>query len=61
MPTRKRKFEMAFFDLVTTGRCPVIFARSPAAASMAFALPMASPMPMLRTIFSTLGICMTFP
>jgi len=61
MPMRSRKFEIAFFDFVTIGRCPVIFARSPAAASIALALPIASPMPMFRTIFSTFGICMTLP
>jgi len=38
----------------------VIVATSPAAASMALAFPIASPMPMFRMIFSTFGICITF-
>ena len=61
MPMRSRKFEIAFRDFVTIGFWPVIVARSPAAASIAFALPMASPIPMFRMIFSTLGTCMTLP
>jgi len=59
MPMRRRKFEMAFFDFVTIGRCPVIVARSFAAASIALLFPIDSPMPMFSTTFSTRGICMT--
>ena len=61
MPTRSRKFEIALRDFVTTGRWPVIMARSFAAASIVFALPIDSPIPMFRTIFSIRGTCMTLP
>jgi hypothetical protein len=45
---------------VTIGFWPVIVVRSPTAASSAFALAIASPRPMLTTIFWSRGICMTF-
>ena len=60
MPTRRRKFEMARRDFVTIGRWPVIVARSCAAASIAFAFPIASPIPIFRMTFSTRGTCMMF-
>ena len=60
MPMRRRKFEIACFDRVTTGRWPVMVATSFAAASIAFAFPIASPIPMFTTTLSTRGICITF-
>ena len=58
--TRSLKFEMAFLERRTYGRCPVIAIRSFVAPSMALAFSIASPSPMLIAIFSRRGICIGF-
>ena len=54
-PLRSLKLAIAFFALVITGRWPAIAAISATAESRIFAFWMASPSPMLRTIFSSRG------
>ena len=60
IPSRSLKAAMDFFAFVTTGFCPVIVASSFAAVSMIFALAIASPRPMLTTIFSSFGTLIGF-
>src|SRR5664279_2020076 len=55
MPARSLNVAMDFLARVTTARWPAIFVSSSAAVSTSFAFVMASPIPMLRTTFSTLG------
>ena len=50
---------MALRAFVTTGFCPVIFCMSATALSRIFLSAIASPTPMLRTIFSMRGTCIT--
>jgi hypothetical protein len=54
------KFAIAFFALVTTGFWPLIAAISETAESRIFAFWIASPRPMLSTIFSSRGTSNTF-
>ena len=60
IPVRSRNWAMERLARVTIGFWPVIVARSPTAASSAFALAIASPRPMLTTIFSSRGTCIGF-
>src|ERR1035437_6385464 len=53
IPARSWNVAMHFFARVTTARWPAIFVSSSAATSTSFAFVMASPIPMLRTTFST--------
>src|ERR1039457_5136711 len=55
IPARSLNVAMDFFARVTTARWPAIFVSSSAAASASFAFVMASPIPMLRTTFSSFG------
>ncbi len=57
IPVRSRNCAIERLARVTIGFWPVIVVRSPTAASSALALAIASPRPMLTTIFSTCGIC----
>ena len=58
LPVRTRNWAIERLALVTIGFWPVMSARSPRAASSAFALVRASPRPMLTTIFESRGTCM---
>src|SRR6202453_2892146 len=58
MPSRTLKAAMDFLALVVTGFWPVIAARSATRGSMILTFWVASPRPMLMTIFSSLGIAM---
>ena len=58
-PSRILNVATAFFDLRTAGFWPVIFARSPVAASMTFLSATASPTPMLTVILVMRGTCMS--
>ena len=58
-PWRSLKFEIAFFALRTDGFWPLICASSFAAMSMFLMSVVASPTPMLMTIFTSRGACMT--
>src|SRR5271169_2315229 len=60
IPARSLNVAMDFFARVTTARWPAIFVSSSAAASASFAFVMASPIPMLRTTFSSLGTAIRF-
>jgi len=51
---------MDFFARVITGRCPVICPSSAAATSSSLTFWLASPMPILTTIFETLGTAIGF-
>src|SRR6266704_329970 len=58
MPSRTLKAAMDFLALVVTGFWPAIAARSATRGSMILTFWVASPRPMLMTIFSSLGIAM---
>ena len=60
LPVRRRNWAIERLALVTIGFWPVIDARSPTAASSAFAFVSASPSPMLTTIFESRGTCIGF-
>ncbi len=60
IPVRSRNWAIERLARVTIGFCPVIWVRSPTAASSAFAFWIASPRPMLTTTFSRRGICIGF-
>ena len=60
MFSRSLKFAIAFLDLVTTGFWPVIAVSSATAESIILAFWIASPRPMLSTIFSSRGTWFTF-
>ena len=60
MPSRRRNCAIDFFAFLVIGFWPVIAWRSPVAASSALLFEIASPMPMLTTIFSSFGACMMF-
>ena len=60
IPTLSLNVAIDFLARVTTGFCPVMRERSLVAASMTFTSFTASPSPMLRTIFSSLGTCIIF-
>ena len=59
MPSRSLKPAIDVRALVGTGFWPAIFARSAIAALTFLELATASPMPMLMTILSSLGICIS--
>jgi hypothetical protein len=61
MPARSLKFETDFLALVITGRCSVMVASSLLAFSSTLLSSLASPTPMLTTIFSTRGTAITLP
>src|ERR1700722_1342808 len=58
MPSRTLKAAMDFLALVVTGFWPAMAARSATRGSMILTFCVASPRPMLMTIFSSLGIAM---
>ena len=58
MPSRSLNAATDLRALITIGACPVICLRSAIAASIARALVIASPRPMLTTTFSIDGTCM---
>src|SRR6266705_2947753 len=58
MPSRTLKAAMDFLALVVTGFWPAMAARSATSGSMILTFWVASPRPMLMTIFSSLGIAM---
>ena len=60
MPSRTLKAAIDFFAFVVTGFWPVIEARSATRGSMILTFWVASPRPMLTTIFSSFGIAITF-
>ena len=60
MPSRSLKLAIAFLAFVTTGFCPAIAVSSSTAESITFGFWMASPRPMLRTIFSRRGTAIGF-
>ena len=60
MPARSLKVAMDLRAWVISGCWPVMARRSATAPSMALASVAASPTPMLTTIFSILGIWLTF-
>src|SRR5579875_1169809 len=60
VPSRSLKLEIALRARVTTGRCPVIAASSSTAESSTFGFCVASPSPMLSTIFSSRGTASGF-
>src|SRR5690242_8385407 len=60
MPSRSLYVAMLFFARVTTGFCPVIATRSDTAPSIAFGFSIASPTPMLTTIFTSRGTSIGF-
>ena len=60
MPSRSLKFAIAFLARVTTGFCPLIAASSSTAESRSFGFCVASPSPMLSTIFSRRGTASAF-
>ena len=51
---------MDFLAFLLIGFWPVMACKSPVAASSALLLEIDSPIPMLTTIFSRRGACMTF-
>ena len=57
-PSRTLKVAIAFFALQISGFWPVIFVRSPTAASMTLRSATASPTPMLTVILVIRGTCM---
>ena len=59
-PWRSLKFAMDLRAFVTTGFWPVMAASCSTEASMILPLLMASPSPMLTTIFSSFGACIGF-
>ena len=61
MPARSLNAATDFRALMTTGCWPVMVRTSPTAASRALASSLASPMPMLTTIFWILGTCIGLP
>ena len=60
MPSRSLNCAIDFFALLTTARWPAIAVISAAAASTRFLSCVASPTPMLMTIFSMRGISISF-
>ena len=60
MPSRSLNCAIDFFALVTTGFWPAMSSISDAACSTFFLSCVASPTPMLSTIFSIFGTSMTF-
>ena len=60
IPARSLKAATDLRAFTTIGCWPVIMRTSPTADSSARALSLASPMPMLTTIFATRGTCITF-
>ena len=56
-PSRSLKFEIDFRARRIAGRCPEIWVSSTTAASSSFWSWIASPTPMLITIFSKRGAC----
>src|SRR5882757_6709372 len=58
IPSRTLKAAMDFLALVVTGFWPAMAARSATSGSMILTFWVASPRPMLMTIFSSLGIAM---
>src|SRR5262245_23768647 len=60
MPSRSLKFAIAFLARVTTGRWPLMAPSSSTAESRILAFCVASPSPMLRTIFDRRGTAMPF-
>src|SRR5271167_3395775 len=58
MPSRTLKAAIDFFARVVTGFWPAMAARSATSGSMILTFWVASPRPMLTTIFSSLGIAM---
>ncbi len=59
-PARSLKFEIDLRALRMLGFWPVMVASSAVAISIMRGSPMASPTPMLTTIFSSRGTCITF-
>ena len=59
MPARSLKAAIDFLARVTTGFWPEISVRSFTAASIALAFWIASPRPMLITILTNFGTCIT--
>ena len=59
-PSRNLKLAIEVLALVTTGFWPAITVRSETAASISDGWAAARPTPMLMTIFSSVGTCMTF-
>ena len=59
-PSRSLNDAIDFFAFVMTGFCPAIVVSSSTALSRIFEFWIASPMPMFRTIFSTLGTAIGF-
>src|SRR5215510_4449931 len=60
IPSRSLKAAIDFFALVTIGLCPEIVIKSLTAESMILAFWIASPNPMLMTIFSSFGTLIGF-
>src|SRR5579863_493625 len=60
MPARTLKAAIDFLALVNTGFCPAIAVRSLTRGSSSLLFWVASPKPMLRTIFSSLGTAIVF-
>ena len=60
IPARSLNDAIDFFARVTTGFCPAMVPSSAAAVSTIFELAMASPSPMLMTIFSNFGTAIGF-
>src|SRR5262247_1709015 len=60
IPSRSLKAAIDFFALVTIGFCPEIVIKSLTAESMILAFWIASPKPMLMTIFSSFGTLIGF-
>src|SRR5262249_32434 len=60
IPSRSLKAAIDFFALVTIGLCPEIVIKSLTAESMILAFWIASPKPMLMTIFSSFGTLIGF-